>query len=248
MAPQVNDILKTLPINSQDIQNYSGSNISDPPRLTLGGEDILKLSAGAVKLPLVSFVLINFNYAAFVGEAIDSIKRQDYIYFECLIIDNCSTDNSVDIIKNHIGNDTRFVFSQLPENFGQLGATLWAIERIKGGFVVFVDADDFLFPSFCSTHVQVHLALPENVALTSSNIIEINKSGEVLTGKSVRINLGMAGFIIGLQDPDIALRLSTIDSDTFALLDKRCAIIANTFKGRYWTPGTSNMFRASIIN
>jgi glycosyltransferase involved in cell wall biosynthesis len=217
------------------------------PRLTLGGKDLSAPSAGCVTAPLVSFVLINFNYAEFVGAAIESIKHQDYRHIECLVIDNASTDSSVSVIESHIKDDKRFSFIQFSENLGQLGATNKVIDCINGSFVVFVDADDLLLPSFCSTHVQVHLALAESVAFTSSNLVEINKTGDVLTGKSSCIKTDTPEFVKGLRPAAITPRLSTIDVETYNLLNGRCATIASTCLGWHWTYGTSNMYRASII-
>jgi glycosyltransferase involved in cell wall biosynthesis len=247
MSWLVMDILKMEPTNLQNRPLPIGAAPSTKTHSPLTSEAFLTLDTRAVAPPLVTLILINFNYARFIGAAIDSIKAQDYRNFECVVIDNGSTDNSSSVIETHIEGDDRFTYSQLPENLGQLGASLWAIERIRGSFVVFVDADDLLFPSFCSTHVQAHLALPEKVAFTSSNIVEINKTGSTLTGKSSRINIDTAGFIKGLRPAKGSPRLSTIDDETYALLNTRCAIVPKTYRGKYWTPGTSNMYRASMI-
>ena len=76
------------------------------------------------KSPLVSLVLINWNYANFIGATIDSIKRQDYPWFEAIVVDNGSTDESRDIIAAHVGDDPRFRVLCLDQNLGQLGAFL----------------------------------------------------------------------------------------------------------------------------
>jgi glycosyltransferase involved in cell wall biosynthesis len=244
MSFQSIDNISIIPINSQSEPEAATADI---PILRLGGKDLSELSAGGVKVPLVSFVLVNFNYADFIGETIESIKRQDYTHFECLIVDNGSTDHSVSVVQSHIGEDKRFSLVQLNENLGQLGAIVWAIDHIKGSFVVFVDSDDLLFPSFCSTHIQAHLALPESVAFTSSNVIEINKVGDVLTGKYERIKTETPNFIKGLRPSSIVPRLSTIDDDTFELMSQNSAVIPKSEWGWCWSPGTSNMFRVSIV-
>jgi glycosyltransferase involved in cell wall biosynthesis len=124
------------------------------------------------KPPLVSLVLINWNYDAYVGAAIDSIKGQDYPSLEAIVVDNGSADASRQVIAEYVAGDERFRIVHLEKNLGQLGAFLEIFKLIRGEFVTIVDADDILFPNFVSSHVQVHLALPYGVALTSSNVVE----------------------------------------------------------------------------
>src|SRR4029079_5040721 len=144
---------------------------------------------GIVSPPLVSLVLINWNYASFVGAAIESIKGQDYPRFEAIVVDNGSTDDSRDVIARQIAGDSRFRVIHLDSNLGQLGAFLEVFGEIRGDFVTIVDADDILFSNFLSSHAQVHLALPLSVALTSSNVVEMTASGRALTGGYVPLGL-----------------------------------------------------------
>ncbi len=90
------------------------------------------LAAREVMAPLVSVVVINHNYAEFVGAALDSIRRQDYPYFECIIVDNGSTDASRAVIERHIDSDPRFSTLYLAENLGQLGAANRLLDRLRG--------------------------------------------------------------------------------------------------------------------
>jgi glycosyltransferase involved in cell wall biosynthesis len=247
MAFRVGDIKNIEPIYEEATQSRSLGEFGAMPIIEIGGRSLDELAEGALKSPLVSFVIINFNYSEFIADTINSIKRQDYAYFECIIIDNHSEDDSVHVIKRHIEGDSRFKLYQLPDNLGQLGATIWAISRIKGSFVVFVDADDILFPAFCSSHIQAHLALPETVPLTSSNLIDINRDGHVLDGRSSRMNIEQSNFKVGFRSSKVAPRISTIDDASYSLLEQRTAVVPVKYDGWCWTPGTSNMYRASFI-
>ncbi|MGZ8416799.1 MAG: glycosyltransferase family 2 protein [Methyloceanibacter sp.] len=130
----------------------------------------------------MSLLIINWNYGTYIGATIDSIKSQDYPAIEVIVVDNGSTDDSRDVIGKHAGDDPRFRVVHLDENLGQLGAYFYAFELTSGETIV--DADDILFPSFVSSHVQVHLALPSSVALTSSNVVEsCLRRGEVLASR-----------------------------------------------------------------
>jgi glycosyltransferase involved in cell wall biosynthesis len=203
-----------------------------------------------LKPPLLTFIVVNWNYGRFIGQTIDSIRGQDYPHFECLIVDNASTDDSLETIAKHVGGDARFTVEALPENLGQLGAVIWALQRTKGGFVSIVDADDFLFPNFASSHLQVHLALPRNVALTSSNIVEISQAGSMLTGgyMSFHTNCKHKDALKGLREGGSVMRLETISDEDYLRLHKNTAVLWPTWKGWLWAPGSSNVFRRSILN
>jgi glycosyltransferase involved in cell wall biosynthesis len=97
-----------------------------------------------VREPLVSVVIINWNYARYVADAIGSVKDQTYRNVECLVIDNGSSDRSADIIDAAIDGHAQFTLHRLPKNLGQLGAAIWSFDRLRGEFVTYLDADDVL--------------------------------------------------------------------------------------------------------
>ena len=89
-------------------------------------------SISAPALPLVSIALINWNYGRFIGKCIDSIKVQSYPRIEVVIADNGSTDESRDVIREHIRGDSRFEAIYLKENTGPMNAALRCLERLSG--------------------------------------------------------------------------------------------------------------------
>ena len=80
-----------------------------PEEISLGGLPLGPRCPEPIRPPLVSFVLRNWNYADFIGSAINSIKQQNYPRFEVIVVDNGSTDGSRDIIAEHIEDDARFL-------------------------------------------------------------------------------------------------------------------------------------------
>ncbi|WP_395448164.1 glycosyltransferase [Aminobacter sp. UC22_36] len=212
---------------------------------TIGGRSVNELSGAAIKPPLVSFVVISWNYARYVGATIDSIKAQDYANFECLVIDNGSTDDSAEVIARHVAGDSRFTVENLPENLGQLGAAFWSLDKIKGGFVTFVDADDVLLSTYASMHVQAHLALRQSVAFTSSSVAEMDALGNILAaaGGSVTINSQTRN----LHPEASTLRLPTVSHQVFQHLSARTVLVPKSATGWHWSPGTANMYRASQL-
>jgi glycosyltransferase involved in cell wall biosynthesis len=126
--------------------------------------------------PLVSIVVNNFNYARFLGKAIDSALAQTYEHVEVIVVDDGSTDESRNIIAAY----GKRVVPVLKSNGGQASAFNAGYETSRGLIVLFLDADDVLSPDviekvvplFVDRTVKVHWAL-----------LEIDDAGK-LTGNS----------------------------------------------------------------
>lgn len=89
----------------------------------------------------VSVIMPNFNCAAYLDQSITSVLKQTHKNFELVIVDDGSTDNSLDIVAKYVDSDPRIVvFSQ--ENAGVAAARNLGIERSNGEFIAFLDADD----------------------------------------------------------------------------------------------------------
>jgi glycosyltransferase involved in cell wall biosynthesis len=206
------------------------------------------LAAKLVHPPLVSIVVVNRNYGEFVGATLDSVSQQDYPSFECVVVDNASTDDSRAVIDRHIRDDPRFSTVYLDENLGQLAAVLKVLDGLHGGFVAFVDADDLLFPNYLSVHLQVHLALPSGVGFTSSDVIETEKAGRVLTSGRCYFGFGLQLGEPALQEEAQALRLSTICDRDYRALRTRVAASPHWNTNWVWGPGTANVYRKALID
>jgi glycosyltransferase involved in cell wall biosynthesis len=92
--------------------------------------------------PLVTILINNYNYARFLGEAIDSALNQTYPNIEVVVVDDGSTDNSLEIISRY----EERILPVLKENGGQASAFNTGFAKTKGEIIVFLDADDYLFP------------------------------------------------------------------------------------------------------
>ncbi len=139
---------------------------------------------GQAAAPLVSVVITNFNYGRFVESAVRSVMAQTYRRWECVIVDDCSTDGSLELIRAclvSIGDD-RFRCFSTGANGGQLAASLMGLRTTSGSFVVFLDADDYLLPDFIGVHVRSHLNSAFSAAMTSSDMLLVDADGSVLEG------------------------------------------------------------------
>lgn len=99
--------------------------------------------------PLFSVIIPVFNVAEYLYECLESIAQQDYPFFECLIIDDGSTDASPQICDLYCDKDSRFRCIH-KENGGLSDARNVGIDNSKGVYILFVDSDDYISPKTLS--------------------------------------------------------------------------------------------------
>ena len=92
--------------------------------------------------PLISVVMPNYNGKKFVSEAIQTVLDQTYRNYELIIVDDCSTDNSVEIIRDFIKQDNRITLITNAENHGVSFARNLGIQRARGEYIALMDNDD----------------------------------------------------------------------------------------------------------
>lgn len=90
---------------------------------------------------LISIIIPNYNYAHLIVETLESVKAQTYTHFECIIVDDGSTDNSVEVITNWIKDDNRFMLLQ-KTNGGLPSTRNEGLKIAKGDWIALLDADD----------------------------------------------------------------------------------------------------------
>lgn len=95
-----------------------------------------------------------YNSSKYISDAIESILRQDYQNWELLIADDCSTDNSADIIKHYSVMDSRVKYFKLEKNSGAAMARNYCIERATGRYIAFCDSDDWWYPEKLSVQID----------------------------------------------------------------------------------------------
>ncbi len=115
--------------------------------------------------PLISVVMAVYNAQAYLAEAIESILRQSVSDFEFLIIDDASSDGSIQIVEDFAKSDPRIRLISNPENLG-LGASLQkGVEEAKGEFIARMDADDISLPKRFEKQLAYLDLHPEILAL-----------------------------------------------------------------------------------
>ena len=125
---------------------------------------------------LVSIITPSFNSARFIEECILSVISQTYINWEMLIVDDCSQDNSVDIISKFSNNETRIRLFCLEKNVGPAEARNIAIRNASGKYIAFLDSDDI----WCSNKLEDQLKFMEknNVEFSFTSYQCVNENGD----------------------------------------------------------------------
>lgn len=183
-----------------------------------------------LKLPMISFVVTSFNYGKFILTTLESIKAQTYKNFEIIIVDDCSSDNSCEIIKDFISynQDLKITLIKHEKNMGQFASMITGLKAAQGQFISFIDSDDVLTPQYAKCHIRVHLET--SVAFTSCQIIEIGEDNEIHTMYS-----NASPHCEKLEE------LFAGEKVNYKILKHK------RFGGWYWSPNSSAMFRKASV-
>ena len=127
---------------------------------------------------LVSIIIPTYNRRGWIGECLNSIKAQTYQNIETLVIDDCSTDGTVDWLRSRPEYGFAHVHVQ-SKNGGASVARNAGIKMAAGELIVFIDSDDLLAPNHVETAVSVFQS-QVNVGLFACDSTMIAENGEVL--------------------------------------------------------------------
>ena len=95
-----------------------------------------------MKTPLVSLIVPTYNRSEFILETIDSLVMQTYSNIEILIVDDASTDSTIEILDNYISHDSKISLIQRETNGGESAAVNTGWRKSKGNYVSIISSDD----------------------------------------------------------------------------------------------------------
>lgn len=146
---------------------------------------INKTNKSKSKTPLVSVVMPVYNAADYLSEAIESILNQTYQNFEFIIINDASTDSSLEIVKKYKKiNPQKIKIINIKRNLncGGDNCANQGIKIAKGKYIARMDADDIAHPTRLEKQVEF-LENNQDIFLVGSNAFVINKNGETIGEK-----------------------------------------------------------------
>lgn len=110
------------------------------------------MTHGAQDMPvLVSIIMPVFNDAEWVSRALQSCIDQTHNTIEVIVVDDASTDDTADIVHSYAQSDPRIKLISLDRNRSALAARRVGIDAATGDYIMFLDGDDELVPTACST-------------------------------------------------------------------------------------------------
>ncbi|NLN25457.1 MAG: glycosyltransferase family 2 protein [Bacteroidetes bacterium] len=146
--------------------------------------------------PLVSIIIPTYNRAHLIGETLDSIIAQTYTNWECIVVDDGSTDNTDEVMAEYVAKDTRFKYHKRPDSKpkGANACRNIGFEKAKGEYVNWFDSDDIMYSYFIQQKIEllqdsgVDFVVSKCMNFNDSGVYEIekykNNSKYALTGKN----------------------------------------------------------------
>ncbi len=129
---------------------------------------------------VVSVVIPTYNYGRYIGQCLNSLLEQRFSRFEVIIVDDCSTDGTAEMLAERLP-DERFRFHRQDRNQGASVARNTGVAMARGEYIVFLDADDVLLPGHLDEMVQLGGAFP-SIALFCCDCQLIGSDGAILHG------------------------------------------------------------------
>ena len=135
----------------------------------------------------ISVILSAYNSEKYIGEAIESVLDQTYVHFECIIINDCSTDKTLEIIKTYAKLDNRISIINNKKNLGLTKSLNKGISKSSGKYIARIDADDICEHSRFEKQLKYMEANPE-VAVCGSLGTYIDENGKNLGVKNLPLS------------------------------------------------------------
>jgi len=128
-----------------------------------------------MSIPKVTVIMPNFNGAEYIGVAIESILLQTFIDFELIVIDDASTDKSLEIIRSY--NDQRIKLLCNNTNLGVAESRNKGLRESQGEYIAFLDSDDYSYPSRLAE--QLHfMEINQDFGMIGSSVEVIDENGK----------------------------------------------------------------------
>lgn len=102
----------------------------------------------------VSIIMPAYNCQKFIRKAVESVQKQSYTDWELLIVDDCSTDDTVEIIKAMMEKDNRIKLFHNPKQSGAAASRNRAVQNVTGKYIAFLDSDDMWVPDKLNKQIQ----------------------------------------------------------------------------------------------
>lgn len=123
---------------------------------------------------LISIIMAAYNAENTIGQAITSVIQQTYTDFELIIINDCSTDRTVDVINEFIKRDTRIILINNSKNMGVSYTRKHGLDEAKGSWIAILDSDDLWLPEKLAKQVEFQKKTNADLLYTGSGFMNVD--------------------------------------------------------------------------
>lgn len=129
--------------------------------------------------PLVSVIMPTYNCGNYIAESIRSVQAQTLKEWELLIVDDCSDDNTEQVVQQFLDKDNRIFYQKLSKNSGPAVARTEALKKSKGRYIAFLDSDDLWFPQKLKS--QIAFMQENEVDFSCTAYCQMDENGNSLS-------------------------------------------------------------------
>ena len=130
--------------------------------------------------PIVSVIMPTFNSAIYIAESIESVLDQTFTAWELIIVDDNSSDNTLEVISEYIKKDERISVVKLKVNQGVSNARNQGVLNAEGVYIAFLDSDDLWHPNKLEIQVSFHNKNP-TYKISHTDYSNFNQNGKIST-------------------------------------------------------------------
>ena len=145
---------------------------------------------------LVSIVMPSYNTAKYIAESINTVLAQTYTDWELLIVDDCSTDNTDEVVSKFLKQDSRIKYIKNDCNSGAAVSRNRALRDAKGKWIAFLDSDDLWMPE--KLYKQIQFMEVNDCSFSYTEYMEIDENsvpnGRTVTGPKRITKTGMYNY------------------------------------------------------
>ena len=129
--------------------------------------------------PLISIIIPTYNRKHLIGATLDSVIAQNYNNWECIVVDDGSTDGTDSVITEYIKQDNRFEYLINERSKGAQGARNTGLLKAKGNYVQFFDSDDIMYSNHLKIKIEAFNQNPSLDIITSFSHVK-NSNNEII--------------------------------------------------------------------
>ncbi len=130
-------------------------------------------------IPTLSILLPNYNHSQYIGEALEAILSQSFTDFEVVLVDDASTDNSLEVIQQFMERDDRIRLIRNECNQGVVASLNRALQRAQGDFICLAAADDLVLPGFFATTIALLQTHPQAGLCATHPALLLHETGAI---------------------------------------------------------------------